>query len=231
MNWDAPHDDPRVESAYAAYRNYVLSVATHYAGTRLLEHFDTSSLGEDVGLAISDNFSEGLTTIRTVGELKNSIATGEYGQLCLRLAVVNLCTAFEVLFDSISEIYSVSVKSSGDSVSASYHRVSTSPEKLGNKTIMQIRKLHTKLSFDSVLNADEALMKLNAIIEARNCIVHSGAKIQDEKPMRRLKAYAINHNVGETLHLPDNLLDDFLHYMGIHVVGFIKKLPSAKLSK
>ena len=133
-----------------------------------------------------------------------------------------------MLFDSISEIYSVSVKAPADCVSATYHRVSASPEVLGNKTIMQIRKLHTKLSFDSVLNIDEALMKLNAIIEARNCIVHSGARIQDEKPMRRLKAYAINHSIGETLHLPDNLLDDFLHYMGIHVVSFIKKLPATK---
>lgn len=226
MNWDAPHHDPRVELIYGSYKTYVLSVATHYAGSRLLEHFDISSLDKDTCLAISNNFPEGLTTIRTVGELRDSIATGEYGQLCLRLAVVNLCTAFEVLFDSISAIYSISVKAPADGVSATYHRVSASPEILGNKTIMQIRKLHTKHSFWSVLNADEALMKLNAIIEARNCIVHSAAQIQDEKLIRRLKAYAIYHSIGETLHLPDNLLDDFLHYMGIHVVGFIKKLPA-----
>lgn len=224
MNWEISHHDPRVMSAFSAYRNFVLGVATHYAGSRLMEKLDLSALGDDLRLSISDDFPEAVTTIRTVGDLRNAVKTGEYGQLCLRQATVQLCTAFEVFFETVSEIYGIAVSRS-DCVSATYRVISTSPLTLGNRAIMQIRKLHDKLSIQSVLNEDEVLVKLTAIIEARNCIVHSAALVSDAKTVERLKAYAIHHSVGESLQLKDNLLDDFLHYMGIHMVAFVKRLP------
>lgn len=224
MNWEIFHSDPRVVSAFSAYRNFVLGIATHYAGSRLMEQLDLSALGDDLRLSISNDFPEAVTTVRTVGELRNAVKTGEYGQLCLRQATVQLCTAFEVFFDTVSEIYGISVSRS-DCVSATYRAISASPIALGNRTIMQIRKLHNQLSIQSVLNKDEVLVKLTAIIEARNCIVHSAAVVSDEKKVERLKAYAIHQNVGDLLQFKDNLFDDFLHYMGIHIVAFVKGLP------
>lgn len=224
MNWEITHPNPRVASAFSAYRSFVLGIATHYAGSRLMEKLDLSALGDDLRLSISDDFPETVTTIRTVGYLRHAIRTGEYGQLCLRQATVQLCTSFEVFFDTISEIYGVSVGRS-DCVSATYRLISSFPIRLGNKAIMQIRKLHSQLSIQSVLNEDEVLVKLTAIIEARNCIVHSAAVVSEAKTVERLRAYAINHCVGDSLHLKDNLLDDFLHYMGIHIVAFVKRLP------
>lgn len=175
-------------------------------------------------MAISDDFPEVLTTIRTVGDLRKSMSSGEYGQLCLRQATVQLCTAFEVFFDTVSKIYGVS-ENSLNVVEASYALISASPIKLGNKTIKQIRKLHDQLSIHSVLNNDEVLVKLTAIVEARNCIVHSAGVVSDANKVLRLSAYAIRHNVGDQLHFPANLFDDFLHYMGIHIVAFVKRLP------
>lgn len=213
MDWEITHRDPRVASAFAAYRDFVLGVATHYAGSRLMEQLDLSPLGDDLRLSISDDFPDGLTTIRSVRDLRNSIETGEYGQLCLRLAIVQLCTAFEVFFDAVADIHGIPA-SRGDSVSATCHRVSASPLVLGNRAIVQIRKLHRRLAIRSVLDNDEVLVKLTAIIEVRNCIVHSAAVVADDRTALRLRAYAIDHAVGEMLHLADNLLDDFLHYMG-----------------
>lgn len=224
MNWEVTHHNPAVIAAFNAYRSFVLSVATQYAGSRLMEQLDLSSLGDDLPLAISDDFPEVITTIRTVGDLRRSMSSGEYGQLCLRQATVQLCTAFEVFFDTISEIYNIS-ESSLNAVDAIYNVISTSPIRLGNKAIKQIRKLHERLSIQSVLNNDEVLVKLTAIVEARNCIVHFAGVVPDANKVLRLSAYAIRHNVGNHLHLPDNLLDDFLHYMGIHIVAFVKRLP------
>ena len=87
------------------------------------------------------------------------------------------------------------------------------------------RAITNQLFIQSVLNEDEVFVKLAAIIEARNCIVHSAAVVSDAKTVERLRAYAIHHSVGESLQLKDNLFDDFLHYMGIHITAFVKRLP------
>lgn len=224
MNWEATHHNPAVAAAFIAYRSFVLSVATQYAGSRLMEQLDLTSVGDDLPLAISDDFPEVITTIRTVGDLRKSMSSGEYGQLCLRQATVQLCTAFEVFFDTISDIYGIQ-ESSLKVVDATYAATTTSPIRLGNRTIKQIRKLHEQLSIQSVLNNDEVLVKITAIIEARNCIVHYAGAVPDNNKVLRLSAYAIRHSINDQLHLADNLLDDFLHYMGIHIVAFVKKLP------
>lgn len=224
MNWELNHHNPAVAAAFTAYRGFVLNIATHYAGSRLMEHLDLSSLGDDLHLAISDDFPEFITTIRTVGDLRNYISSGEYSQLCSRQATVQLCTAFELFFDTISEIYGIS-DSSLNVVNATYNVASASPITLGNRAIKQIRKLHDQLSIQSVLNNDEVLVKLTAIVEARNCIVHSAGVVPDANKVLRLSAYALRHNIGDQLHLPNNLLDDFLHYMGIHIMAFVKRLP------
>jgi hypothetical protein len=78
---------------------------------------------------------------------------------------------------------------------------------------------------DTVLNYDEVLVKISAIIEVRNCITHCAGKVTTSRTSSRLENYNIFCNVGETIHFKNNILDDFLHYMAIHVLGFLKALP------
>jgi hypothetical protein len=224
MDWNVPIRNEEVTTAYSAYKEFVLGVATHYAGSRLLETLDLEGLGSDVEIALSDNFGDYFTTIRNVGDLDQSVKAGHYAQLSLRFATIQLCTAFEVLFDSVSRTYGVSVHKEPD-VAATYRTLSNAPILLGNKTIKQIRKLHCMLGVDSVLNYDEVLVKLTAIIEVRNCFVHSAGKVPNERIGTRLKAYAIQQSVGEPIRLSDNHFDDFLHYMLLHVRAFMKVIP------
>jgi hypothetical protein len=224
MDWNIPISNDEVAAAYNTYKDFVLGVATHYAGSRLLEMLDLAELGSDTEIALSDNFDDYFTTIRNLGELDQSVKTGHYGQLSLRFATIQLCSAFEVLFDSMSRIYGVSVNNEPD-VAAMYGTLSSTPILLGNKTIKQIRKLHRKFGVDSVLNYDEVLVKLTAIIEVRNCFIHSAGKVSSEKVATRLRAYAIRHTVGELIQLNHNHFDDFLHYMLIHVRSFMKITP------
>lgn len=223
MNWDFIPANVEVASAYAAYKNYVMSVATHYAGSRLIEGIDLAFFDEDQKLALSSNFDEPLTTIRTVGDLSQSMQQGEYGQICVRLATVQLCTAFEVLFDTITDIYAV--PEDKQPFSARYHFLRPDSVKLGNKSIRQIRKLHTHLGISSVLDRDEVLIKLSAIIDVRNCIVHSSGRVMSVEKTSRLKAYGIRTNVGDMIQFDDNIFDDFLHYMMFHVTSCMKVLP------
>src|SRR6218665_2273147 len=85
--------NPQVVAAFNDYRSYLLRIATLYAGARLIEALDLSALGEIFKLAISDDFPETATTIRTVPHLNPNFVSREYGQLALGLATIQLCTA------------------------------------------------------------------------------------------------------------------------------------------
>lgn len=107
-----------------------MRIATLYAGTRLVESIDLSLLDGSTNIAISDDFPEGMTTIRTIDQLSQSIQCGQYGQLALGLDVIQLCTAFEIFFDSVAIAYNISV-SHADSFDATHHSVGGTI-KLGN---------------------------------------------------------------------------------------------------
>ncbi|RBB36985.1 hypothetical protein DPV79_23585 [Burkholderia reimsis] len=222
MDWNIPIANEEVAAAYAAFKAYVLGVATHFAGSRLLEALDLASLGPETEIALSNDFSDYFTTVRNVGDLVQSIESGYYSQLSLRLATIQLCTAFEVLFDSIARAYGVTADNEPP-VEAPYG--AAAPIQLGNKTIRQIRKLHRVLGIDTVLNEDEVLLKLSAIIEVRNCFIHSGGRVPSEGKQVRLSVYGIFSKAGGSVHLKHNHFDDFLHYVLIHVQGFVKFLP------
>lgn len=164
-----------------------------------------------------------MTTVRTVGELSEFVRSGAYGQLALGLCVIQICTAFEILFDKLAEAYGVAASKS-DAFEANHHSVG-GIIKLGNKTLVQIRKLHQSLSVTSPMNSDEVLIKLAAIIEVRNCLAHSGGVVMTEKARTRLWAYRIDSTVGKPLVLKDNHLDDFLHYMAINTMAFVNNAP------
>jgi len=118
-----------------------------------------------------------MTTVRTIAQLTDSIRTGEYGQLAVGLAVIQLCTAFEIFFDNAAAAYGISVTSSD----AFYVTHNTTAIKLGNKALMQIRKIHNTHGMKSPIGTDDTLIKLAAIIEARNCFTHSGGIVSTQK--------------------------------------------------
>ncbi|WP_353404883.1 hypothetical protein [Duganella hordei] len=221
MNWEPKSKNPALLTALDDYRDFVMRIATVYAGTRLIENIDLSALHASTKLALSDDFSESMTTIRTVAQLTDSIGKGEYGQLVLGLAIIQLCTAFEIFFDSAAAAYAISVSRS-DAFDATHGSFSV---KIGNKALMQIRKIHEVKGFTSPTNSDEALIKLSAIVEARNCYTHCGGVVRTQKAKDRLSAYGIKSVVGQKLGLKDNFLDDFLHYMAIHVMAVVNNAP------
>ncbi|WP_175948781.1 hypothetical protein [Burkholderia pyrrocinia] len=222
MDWNITIGNQEVAAAYGAFKDYVLGVATHFAGSRLLEALDLAQLGPETEITLSNDFPDYFTTIRNVGDLVQSIESGHYSQLSLRLATIQLCTALEVLFDSISGAYGIAVDNEPP-IEATYSRAA--PILLGNKTIRQIRKLHRVLGIDTVANNDEVLVKLSAIIEVRNCFIHSGGRVLSDGKQPRISVYGISCEVGELLQLKRNHFDDFLHYVLIHVQSLVKFLP------
>lgn len=224
MHWKTTCENASVVEAFNDYRDLLSRIATLYAGSRLVESIDLSPLGSTSRLAISDDFPECYTTIRTIGQLQDSIRSGDYGQLALGLATVQLCTAFEILFERIAKEYSICV-TPADSFLATHWAAPGGSMALGNRTLMQIRKIHSVKGLDSPLNSDEALIKISAIIEIRNCIAHSGGMVRKQKVADRLWAYKIPSTIGQQLVLKDNHLDDFLHYMALNVLSFVNQAP------
>jgi len=177
MNWEPESKNVAILKAFGDYRDFVMRIATLHAGTRLVEQLDFSALAPTTNLPLSDNFPEGMTTVRTIAQLTDSIRTGEYGQLAVGLAVIQLCTAFEIFFDNAAAAYGISVTSSD----AFYVTHNTTAIKLGNKALMQIRKIHNTHGMKSPIGTDDTLIKLAAIIEARNCFTHSGGIVSTQK--------------------------------------------------
>lgn len=227
VTWNSSGRNADVVGAFNDYKDFVLRIATVYAGTRLVEAVDLNELDTSFELAISDDFDRRMTTIRTVGDLQSSIKSGAYGQLALGLATIQLCTAFEILFDRIADIYGVSV-GRGDAFEVNWRPIGGAPAQrftVGNKALMQIRKLHRQTGVDCSLNSDDVLIRLAAIIEARNCFTHAGGVVQTTKVKDRLWVYRIASEVGQPLQLKGNHLDDFLHYMAINALAFVNRAP------
>lgn len=227
MNWTPTGKNPQVVEAFNNYSSFLLRVATLYAGARLIEAVDLSGLGDSFKLAISDDFPEEATTVRTVADLRRSIDSQEYGQLALALGTIQLCTAFEVLFDRIADIYGVAVSSSDafEVMHRPLHGAAPVSITLGNKALMQIRKLHQVLTVKSPCNDDGTLLKLAGIIEARNCFTHGGGIVRKSKQQERLMLYWIQSELDKPLVLKDNALDDFLHYMAMNALAFVNRAP------
>ncbi|MGM9513101.1 hypothetical protein ACS5PK_02485 [Roseateles sp. DB2] len=228
MNWNSTGTNPQAVEAFNDYRELLMRVATLYAGARLIESADLSALGDDnFKLSLSNNFPEEATTIRSIGDLKRGIASGEYGQMALKMSVIQLCTAFEILFDRLCSIYGCTISNNAHFDVPYTPPFGAAPTviTLGNRTLNQIRKLHQTLSVTSAINNDGPLLKLAAIIEARNCLTHAGGIVQQEKQRLRLKIYGIASEIGKPLMLDDNLFDDFLQYMASHALAFVNKAP------
>lgn len=223
MNWDTRGTNQTVVGAFNDYKDLLFQVATLYAGTKLIESFDLSTSDRDEQLAISNDFSERMTTIRTVGQLADFIESGVYGQMALNLATLQLCTAFEIFFDRVAEHYSITV-TKADAIDIDHYLVGGKTT-LGNKALKQIRKIHGVKAIDSVLNENEVLLKIAAIIEVRNCFTHAGGIVTTEMAKRRLWAYRIPCTVGSPLVLEENHLDNFLHYMAMNVLAFVNRAP------
>jgi hypothetical protein len=222
MNWDTTCANPVIAGAFSDYKDFVLRIATLYAGSRLIEAADLSGFS-DLELKISNDFPDPYTTICTVKDLKDSIDSGEYGQLALEMGVIQLCTAFEILFDRISDHYSISV-SKRDAFDVRHWLTAGDAKQIGNRSLMQIRKIHAEKSIISVLDSDEVYLKIAAIIEVRNCFTHTGGIVKNESAKSRISPYAIKTTVGERIILRNNYLDDFLHYMAIHARAFVNRL-------
>ena len=53
MKWDIRTANIEVRNIFGAYKDFVMDIATHYAGTRLIEHVDLSELSPNIKLALS----------------------------------------------------------------------------------------------------------------------------------------------------------------------------------
>ncbi|HDR9254028.1 hypothetical protein [Burkholderia vietnamiensis] len=97
-----------------------------------------------------------------MGELARSIELGDCSQ------------RLEVFLDSIARTCGIAVERERP---VEVDDGGPAPIRLGNKTTKQMRKRRHVLAIDTVLNYGEVLVKLSAISEARNRMVHSAGRV------------------------------------------------------
>ncbi|WP_196481948.1 hypothetical protein [Burkholderia vietnamiensis] len=96
------------------------------------------------------------------------------GELAGRIEAGDCSQRLEVFVDSIARTCGIAVERARP---VEVDDGGPAPIRLGNKTIKQMRKLRHVLAIDTVLNDDEVLVKLSAISEARNRMVHSAGRV------------------------------------------------------
>ena len=221
MDWSIEHENKDVEAAYAAFLSLINNISIQYAGNSVLQSIDFPKSLLEQKVALSSTFFDELTTIITFKDIEGLIKTGQYNQIALEMATVQLIAGFEHLLQRYKSIYQTSSNTTVFTESIFGKTVTR------NETLMIIDSLHNDLEMDSVVKSDRSVYpRLLSIIEVRNCIVHSQGIVDSPTSKEKLKPYYSSIEVGEKILLTSELYDDFLHYIRSHMRSLAAALPN-----
>jgi len=221
----------RIKSIFQIYQKYMEDIATHYACCTILTMVDTSQLPRDLEFYLRPGPDGVFFGRRTISELETLIQTGTHFELTAQQSIVQMCTAFEELLTSLVEAYKVREPKNAIPLKLSHRHLPTSELTTRNKSVLLVRSLHSQLKVNSALNWDETLMKIIAIIETRNCIVHSAAVVTDIASATRLRNYGFRISPGEKLIFKEKIFDDMWQYFHIHTESLQRVLADDHFSK
>lgn len=175
----------------------------------------------DDQLRLSDNFSDGYTTIVDAAELAEYLQSGEYAQIVRRQCVVSICAFVEAF---VSALFSVTGLSETDG-----EKYGQFPSEFsfrihnGNKVLRKIYYIFRALSFSqSNLENEQSARMLDEMFTIRHVVVHFNGKVVKEAHKERISRVFVEHD--GRIKLDENAIDDFVHRVYINLRGFIEKI-------
>lgn len=176
---------------------------------------------------LSDNLSEGYTTIISAGELNTYFQSGEYGEMVRRQCVVSICACLEAFISTLFPIMGLQ-ESDGERYGEFAREFSLDVQN-GNKVLRKIyyiyKHLKVALKFEtSNWERTQCPRMLDEMFTIRHVIVHFGGAIEKHGHGERIgKMFKTCKN---DITLPPNSTDDFIHRVTINMRGLIEMVDS-----
>lgn len=175
---------------------------------------------DDVKYRLSNDFSDGYTTILPDHEIRELTNQGEFKRLIREQSVIAICSLFENYVNRLVEIAGLDSK---EAVSYN-HIIRDFKLKRGsdNTTLRKIYFIIKNLDFKQLpFEHDQPIALLGEIFTIRHVLVHFDGRIVKQN---HEKLIFKNHKTNGRTTIPGNSIDDFIHRILIHMSGFTKRV-------
>lgn len=161
-------------------------------------------------IKISDNFTDGFTTIISTKDIINSSKNGSLYQTNHYQSFIAITSAFEVLIDDLINLFRIPEKKYKKEFSSSFYKENKSNlnrDLLKSHIIRKIISLHEILEIESVVLRHQELNIYYSLLKIRNKIVHQNGVITSPMNIN----YYNNLVENGVIKFSRNTFDDVLH--------------------
>lgn len=217
-----------LKGLYDNYLHNIDNIASNYSLAKLLINNVINENGKilEGNFKLSNNFSDGFTTIKNNEHLSNSIISGESDRINNYQTLISLCISLETYLTEILELLGVNTNSLTTNVIVN-------GKTLGNFIIKAIAEVHKLKNIDTVFcrNGEDShnieysheYLYFNKLITLRNCMIHNQGKINGTWEN---KLNNVNYDYGDKKHITilENEIDDMIHFFILPIKSITKEL-------
>lgn len=209
----------KLKDRYTYFINALRKIAALNIVANLAEDAFSTIEIQSITFRLSNDFSDGYTTILSDDEISELATQGTFKNLIREQSVIAMCSLFEDYVNSLIEITGLDNKEA-----TSYNHITQDFGLHGGDTI-SLRKIYfmiKKFGFTChPFEHQQPIILLGEIITIRNVLTHFDGRIIKEN---HNEAIYKNHKNDGKIVLTDNSIDDFIHRILIHMSGFTKRI-------
>lgn len=204
---------------YTSFVNALRKIAALNIVSNIAEDAFSKIEINEIRFRLSDDFSDGYTTVLTDEEIYKLANQGEFKSLIKEQSIIAMCSLFEDYINSLIEITKLNKK---DATSYNHIKQDFGLEGGDTGSIRKIYFMIKEFNFTShPFEHGDPIRLLGEMIAIRNVLTHHDGKITKDV---HNKSIFNNHKLNGKIILPDNSIDDFLHRILIHMSGFTKRI-------
>lgn len=210
--WSLKLKNKALDSAYSAFLSNMDKIVRFHIMAEVASDICMQVKDEipgDIEFKLSNNFSDGFTTIRTYGDGVRLIENGDFTNLNRRQTLLSICSTYESFISTIHKLFNLN-GSFGRDPEIKINSTFNGQQTLRNGTVKAIRAIHNYLNISSPLNNDHEIEYINIIFLARNSIVHNQGVVT-EKQSKLLKRKWRDLQKDDVIVIASNDIDDFIH--------------------
>lgn len=181
----------------------------------------------DSAVRLSDDFTDGYTTILDADDLNTYFTSGQYGETVRRQCLVSICAYAEVFVSTLFPIMKLNEhdgKNYGQFPNDFNLEIHNSNSFL-RKIYYIYKKLKGSLDFEtSNWENIQCPRMLDEMFTIRHVIVHFGGVIAKSDHEERIGGHFKDAN--NNIILSPNSIDDFVHRVTINLSGLVKKIDT-----
>lgn len=223
-------EQKEIKNMYNNFIQNIENIASNYGLIKLTINnvLQNNHIITQDSFRLSNNFSDGYTTIKTNAQFISSIHSGDTNRINNYQTVISLCTCLETYLLELLEFLKVNI-------TAFKEKIKVNSIDMENFIIKAIAYIHITRKITSVFctNDKEYLIinrpnhpyfYFNRIITMRNCMIHNQGKISIKYKNRLENSGYLIVPAEEFIKIKENEIDDIIHYFIINMEAFTKEL-------